>query len=397
MDHYYNLADAMRAVQSFDDVVVRVEDGRSYYIIYNSIEKLAEDIENSPTSRAYHEITRIEMNPFAPAQRLYFDIDMKVIDITPECAKNYEQKCIDEIVRTVNDWRGHPVKANIMHSSDYTTKISLHIIFPEIKFKSHYALKHLAVDLRNKLEPWLANCVDILYKRNQGLRLAFCNKVGTSRRKVQMNTENPITDSTVLRDNMIHEYGSEPTDFSDSMAPLPKVIPMSESLENVSRAISIIHNLEEAGGDENGGHREGKIEYHNGKPSMVALVRSRPSWCPLCERVHESENYYITIRQSGEYYLNCWRVGGAEKKASAKLIYVDLNMNVAYTTKKEVAAKRSKTHKIATDDGRPSRRIIEANEESIVPTVVRRRRLIIGDNYSDVNVPIFGSRSIEEA
>jgi hypothetical protein len=41
--------------------------------------------------------------------------------------------------------------------------------------------------------------------------------------------------------------------------------------------------------------------------TCVSLTRIRPSYCPLCKRVHEHENAYLVVQPNGSFTWKCWR------------------------------------------------------------------------------------------
>ena len=80
MSVFWNLASTMAAVNSHDDIIVRVEEVQKPDIGHITESfwdpgSICTHAKCEVTIASFHEITRISTDPHAPAQRLYFDID----------------------------------------------------------------------------------------------------------------------------------------------------------------------------------------------------------------------------------------------------------------------------------------------------------------------------------
>mgnify|MGYP003340983388 CR=1 FL=1 len=331
---YYKLSEVLEAVTAINQIIVRLETmteggARSKYRIYDDIQTLFNDISKSDNKTAFHEITRTDKDNFSSPQRLYFDIDLRINPNPNIDPRDLECIAISNLKDAVNEWfrekTGKETYGLVASSSDYKTKVSLHVIFPEIAFKSYLNLGRIANEIRKKLNPWLYNAIDTVYKRNQGLRILFSYKLDTTRQKLPIGDNWP---ADKLRESLIHKYGDMAT--LDEHVPLPKFNPEIEIKNHIDKILIIISELEKAGGaGEDGGHRQ-IISDKN--PNIINLVRTRPSFCPLCKRIHNSENYYVTIRNKSHYYLHCRREG---KSRDAILIYVDQERFAAQEKEKE--------------------------------------------------------------
>lgn len=310
----------MAAVNSHDDIIVRVEEvqetgHRSHYRVFSGIQALFAHMQNAGDDCTFHEITRISTDPHAPAQRLYFDIDSPRETWGDMDGRTTEDNIVKSILEAASQWR--PVtRALVATSSDYINKVSVHVIFPDFVFEEHTALKRVAMKIRSYLQPWLANCTDVLYKKNQGLRLLGSHKAGTTRVKRAMGPGWPEDPIEALALSTIHAYGSAPTECLDCHAPPPfRSAPLGSvggaeldriltALEEAEKHAAITYN----GGIPpiGGAYRERSTERHDNGRVVTALTRIAPSCCIICKRTHESENVTI-VQKNGVYRVHCFR------------------------------------------------------------------------------------------
>ena len=330
---YYRIADVLEEVLSTSDIVVRVEksNGSSHYEIFKEPEILYNRIQNTQNV-SFHEITRIAVNKFPPVQSLYFDIDAPISIWNNMSGKVIENIILVEIIKHVKEWASS-VKVSMCNeyvatSSDYLTKVSLHIVFPILQFKNHFALGQVARLIRNQMQPWISNCIDLLYKKNQGLRLMYSNKLGTDRKKQPFGINWPTNPIETLLKSTIHRYDLEAGYVLDSYAPAP-LLNTPLCISNIGLINKILHELENAektvASEEHtespplgGVYVEHNTKRYDSGRVLIELRRKFPSTCIVCRRVHMSENAYI-VSFKGVYKLRCYR----SESSKAKVFYID--------------------------------------------------------------------------
>jgi hypothetical protein len=335
------LDSSLLGIRCHSQALVRVETAGdkkvySHYEIFNGPQELYARIASAPASISFHEITRIATDPFSSPQKMYFDIDAGREKWGSLSGQEVERRAATAIIDAAQKWacevgfRG-TLRAYVAGSSDYLTKVSLHIIFPDLLFKDHGPLKRAALRVMSYLEPWLANCVDILYKKNQGLRLLWAHKVGTSRQKIPLQAYGvwPADSIAALAESTIHTYSAAPQHCIDNLAPAPMEWSYlgTESTSDLMAMLGALEEMEQAGGGDSlppgGAYREESSQFLQSGTVRISLRRTAPSHCIVCQRLHDSENPYV-VRRNGEYRLYCRRASPqANGKAQSTLFYVD--------------------------------------------------------------------------
>jgi hypothetical protein len=343
---------ALSALTSHTEVIVRVEtatdyrdpgDGngsRNHYEIFSDPGKLYARIAAAPENVSFHEITRVATDPYPSPQRMYFDIDADRDRWGALTGQEVEARAAAAICAAAEKWavemgfRGI-FRAYVAGSSDFITKVSLHVVFPDLLFADIGPLKRAAMRIVGYLEPWLANCVDVLYKKNQGLRLLWARKAGTSRQKVPLG-QGPWSSDPVraLTESTIHIYCGEPRHCIDDLAPPPKEWGYLGK-ENGSDLMAMLGALEEAeragGGDSlpaGGAYRELSTHFLESGAARTALRRVAPSYCIVCHRLHESENPYV-LQKGGIYRFYCRRSTQVNGRQQSTVFYIDESLRQA--------------------------------------------------------------------
>jgi hypothetical protein len=353
---YNTLADALNGVSGYCDMIVRIENCTnperpfSNYTIFSDPFSLLNEIEEAGKGISFHEITRIETDPFALNQRLYFDIDIPSANWGNLDGRTVEKNVIEHVALGVKTWLSeHSLPQDmaislVASSSDYITKISLHILYPKMEFKSHFALKRMAMEAKSLVPPWVSAAIDTLYKKNQGLRLLWARKAGTSRIKKPFSGPWPTSSEedyklTTLAISTIHPYGSARScEVLDEHVPVLKIgsLISAEAAPEITNALAALEELEREGALVNGAPvppiggsyiEKGSERKSNGTITIKLVRRSGvPSFCVVCKRTHEHENPYIILKPNGHYLLYCHRNDGKKPQPHVH-IYTDINMS----------------------------------------------------------------------
>lgn len=361
---YFRLAEALAAVGALGECLVRVETPeRSHYEIHADPAALAGAVLAAGGRATYHEITRVSTDPYPPLQRLYFDFDLPRERWGERGGREAEAEALRELGAAVRGWAlaaGLPPPQELAAtSSDYVTKVSLHVTYPEICFREHTAMKRLALELRGALPGWVAGALDILYKRNQGLRLTWSRKPGAppSRQKRPLAGPWPPGEGPALAAGTVHAYGGSAAAPADHLAPRPPEFAPIAAADpgNLHRLLAALEAAERAAAAETGGtppppggaYRERGTRWTE-RGSVTSLLRTAPSCCCICRRTHDSENPMI-CGTNGHYRLSCPRAAAGGGPRSAPL-YQDPHASAARAA--ELTAARALRAEIGAEERR---------------------------------------------
>lgn len=333
---YWKLADTRAALTCANQVIVRREFAqdaqvRSNYMIFSDPHTLLSAIESG--NGTYHEITRTAEQEHPLPQRLYFDIDAKSDSWGAMTGQGFEQGIVDALriaVDSVFRFNGTQKSMLVASSSNYAEKVSVHVTFPGLCFVHHESLKRAASSVAARLPEIFGRTVDMLYKRNNGLRLLFSTKLGTTRCKlpVQIGTSTPWPSDKIraLVLSTIHTYGSD-VQFCDSTQLCDSIFPVQqlnlydnvESDELIKRILKLIEKKETSASTSRGSsagippaggaYRERSCKSLGEGKFSISLDRMAPSFCIMCNRVHESDGCSIFVVNDA-IYMKCMRTLG---------------------------------------------------------------------------------------
>jgi hypothetical protein len=342
MQHHKTLNEALMDVRDYSNVIVRVEtlgvgDRKwSHYRVYSDISAVAEAIVNSNEKEAFHEVTRMPCDNFCPVQRLYFDIDLASKNWGNRSPRDLENIAIEQIKAGVKTWLDNnnmnPHSALVASSSDYETKVSLHIVFPTLCFKYNTKVKSLAMYVKDRCEPWLANAIDTLYKPHQGLRLLGSRKCGTDRFKIIHSGPWPKNEPTYA--STIHVYDASNPKVYDAFVDDPQVPTFTDVVApSIQNAMIELDRQTGASCYD----QDTRSVYERGIHIIGLRRRMGESYCIQCKRTHGSieergDNAYISIK-NGVYYFNCYRNAFTTPKKYPVYLYTDI------ACKKEIPTK----------------------------------------------------------
>jgi hypothetical protein len=357
---YWKLQDALAGLRAYSQILVRIETapaksegpaadgralvagaatlstakGRSHYEIFDSPAAIYARIVAAPREVSFHEITRTRSDPFPPPLRLYFDVDCKREAWSQGgSGRDIEWRACLAFHAAAKKWSednglGSAAAMRVASSSDYTSKVSLHIFFPGLVFSDYRALGRAAVVIASYLEPWLANTVDQVYKKNQGLRLLWAHKAGTDRTKRPYGPAItwPTDPIQALAVGLIHDYAATipyPGNLLDDLVPpVGHGFLGAENHGDLSLILEALAAAEwqaaERAGDghppEGGAYREQRSTFLDNGGTILNLLRIAPSFCIVCGRTHDSENPYIRVR-GGVYRFHCRRAEEEGRKS----------------------------------------------------------------------------------
>jgi hypothetical protein len=344
---YYKLEDALQALRSKGQLLARCEKlvagkSKTNYVIFNDPSEYVRAINQSGGTSTYHEITKTAYDPYPSYQKLYFDIDAAKNlwgDLSP---KDYELAVLEKLLAALateseivgEDFDCTPL---VMTSSDYVEKVSLHVIFPNILFSEHSALRRAAMRIISHIVPFYAKSFDLLYRKNGGLRMIYSVKLKTTRTKLPLllsgyedeqwsddRVANVIASTihTYSDDTYVDEHGNvEKLEPYDDCFPEDVTVPnscngtMSEKMKTI--ALKALYSAECIAALNNhgtsppigGAYEIRSIDEYKKDSFLISVNRKHISACIVCNRDHEHEHGYITVH-NGNYKYKCHRAHG---------------------------------------------------------------------------------------
>ncbi len=343
---YRRLEDVLLSLNSTKQLIARKETPgplRPYssYVIFNTPGDYLDAIVTGGNNVTFHEITKTATNPYPSAQKLYFDIDASSDLWGPLSSGAYEKSILRELFCAVQSEFEERVttvapldEPLVASSTDYEKKVSLHVIFPNVLFREHSALKRAALRIIMRMAPLFAKSIDILYKKNQGLRILYSTKLGTSRTKLPVSGPWSADPATNVAMSTIHTYSNEKANVLDDYFPDIASGEMfggglSDADENamVKTALAALAHKERSLAAKKGltappvegAYDCRSVERTRRGAFRLSLLRKSTSGCVVCNRDHEHENCTVYV-DNGRYTLYCFRSNG--EKNNGRVIHM---------------------------------------------------------------------------
>jgi hypothetical protein len=285
------MAHRLSDVQEGDGIIIRYETARSNKYLRLSlaaVDRLDTDIDVV----TYHEI--IEDRP----QKFYMDIDDVTIDPI---------KLISNMLDHVKCWFYNIYRVEITEDdiivteNIYDSKSSYHLIIDNYALVSTYEAKWFYGKVISLMTPELTDCIDKLYKVNQSFRIEGSSKIG---KRVYNKRSLHLAPNTYILNTKAH-YQSSLVGYVDHCTKLPKSAP----------DIPTIQTLDRVNADDSIGYLQWFFDLHEMdlnafdvkiNDDVIRLNRILPSYCSLCERVHDSDNAMFTATDDCVTY-RCFR------------------------------------------------------------------------------------------
>lgn len=185
-----------------------------------------------------------------------------------------------------------------VYSSCDSTKQSYHVLVKGIYFEDHLQCGEFA--RRVIANSSIKTFDNKVYTSKRNLRLLGSRKLRSTRIKV--------FHSTLFRsDNFKSRFEENPFIFSlvndtADCQLIQIIIPKRTfnqsanlSKEEIASAMELLENVQP------GVFKERTVE-----GSMITLTRKKPAFCPICNRIHESDNG-IVYKKAGKFYFKCFR------------------------------------------------------------------------------------------
>jgi len=299
--------------------------GRLYSFFDSYVEYVKYTALFSAEERSFFELVFGEL-----PQKPHFDVDIdvhKYMEKYGDSVDTMVPTLIDALIRScimVLGGLGITLNVNkdiLLYSSHGTDKRSVHMVINNYYHDGNddaLAFYWLVVEQISKLTDgkYVEFIDNAVYSKRQQFRILGCRKIGTERVKVYHES--------FLYDNIIYEhaYTGEITDsamkvltmtaeslvsFTAGCQILPSLyVPKSSTYiggdsgdlsdATTSRAMEMIKEVME----------EAPFKLEEVKGSLLVLKRMAPSYCPLCETVHEAQHPFMYITNS-KLYWNCRR------------------------------------------------------------------------------------------
>ena len=244
-------------------------------------------------------------------QKPHFDIDVDL-----NLYKNIDPddliKNILESILTVTkeyDIILDPIRDILIYSSNGPKKLSYHIIIDNYYHINHKEAGAFYLKVRSKVRKIYIDLIDSkVYSSLQQFRLLGSTKASTNRYKIFVQRgeyipKNELTSSlisyTVGGKELPHFLDIEDEDDDDESK-----LTLMDGDDLISEAMDM---LATTFGDSH------PFEYKENRDNFMLLKRLYPSYCDLCNRIHENENPYMFITKGGILKFNCRRAEGIYK------------------------------------------------------------------------------------
>lgn len=240
------------------------------------------------------------------SQKPYFDIDIS--DPTIEESQGLE--LIHELKESILVDTRISETDILVFSSHGPGKLSYHVIVNNWCLPDYNSNKEYCGRIISRIPDsfMMKKFMDItMYKSIQQLRIFGNTKVGKERFKILDKHSLSIKDKdyrfkfmTILLNSLITNTGS--CRILEYTALVQKVWTGSNE-ELTLEEIKIVEKLPFI--------LDGTFEILDVKGRLIPLKRKTPSFCPICKRVHENENQFLTFsNDSNRIYINCHRKSG---------------------------------------------------------------------------------------
>lgn len=222
-------------------------------------------------------------------QKLHFDIDINDTAMTLEKTK----QLIDGLKEQISMYFGFapPIAVYSSHSAE---KFSFHVIIDKFYVESANDAKLFYEEMIRRDIPFKQYIDREVYKSIQQFRLLGSTKIGKNRFKIpEPGTSDDFTVSLITyveESNPVPFKLAAPEKISETNFPERHIDDKS-----FNDAFAAIHKIYPK-----------TFKLLNMKGSMVLLKRLKPSFCKICDRIHESENAFLFFSKMG-CFLNCRR------------------------------------------------------------------------------------------
>lgn len=319
-------------IQSNNMVVCReTEYGRKYAVFPDFIDFYKFLFAQPEDERCFFEVIRNR------PQKPYFDIDLLTQDISIDKTLKYVKKAIQIFAEYLKTLSGKPFCIQLF-SSHNAQKVSFHIIIDGIYLANASQGKIFFEKCMEQLPNHISSIFDNkIYNANRLFRTLFSRKFGSDRVKIPELEfyHNHLGESSLIyqglndKQLMLFLFKSslitEVTESEFIALPEPPKVrrefsssvgeePIEVTEINVDKALELY--AEKTG--ERAYFKYSNIISDDQTSVVVSLRKTRPYHCPVCDRIHQSENPYLIFwssqlhvsfdcrRSEGErFYLGC--------------------------------------------------------------------------------------------
>lgn len=299
------------------------EYGLSYTLFQDFLEFKNFFIETKSEERTFFEVI-VGNYP----QKFYLDIDAKTDVISEEQSLAYISEVRDKVREFFCALTPFPFNI-LVFSSCGGTKISYHIVVDKVCVINHLQNKHIFQKFMETLDPEQSKFIDIsLMKSTQNFRLVGCTKYSHNRYKrltsLSINREGESytikEEGRIFLIKLLQESLISATQICVCIPPFE----IKKKREFNSNAIIVVDEgvLESI---EMLYRKEYEVSEYDDVPysildvvqeeenyALVICKRNEPSYCKLCQRIHEHQNPFFII--CGEEYNIFWNCRRTEKK-----------------------------------------------------------------------------------
>jgi hypothetical protein len=240
------------------------------------------------------------------SQKIYFDLDMPTSEICFEEATQsmlYLIECIKNECNLIVD-------TDIMiFNSHSDSKSSFHIIIDNWIVCDNKTNKMFYQKIIEKYPvKWVKFIDNCMYKNIQQFRIYESHKWKTNRVKViDINSKWVLTTYDGSDENLINLYTLGSSLVSNITG--CKILPFY--YENPEKTVYVSEFFDEDNLDEIFQICKKVIQFPYKlveiKNNLILLERFKPSYCNVCERIHENQNPYLLIYENKDIYFNCRR------------------------------------------------------------------------------------------
>lgn len=250
-----------------------------------------------------------EIIPGNKYQKIHFDIDVKKEDLTNFDETEFFDSIIEGIIKYIKIDIDLSKDIMIFTShSDY--KKSYHIVIDNYCLRNNIETKQFVRLILNdfpRLVPYVDN---VIYTLNRQFRLLGNSKIDTNRPKILLS-EWKYKDQIITYKNK----SDEESVFVNSLVSNTNNCKLIDLFEEINETKISKHEVKI---DYDILHEIKKMfiktfnceiffDIESYKDGLIVARRLKPSFCNICERVHQHENPYFVVNKNGDVLYSCRR------------------------------------------------------------------------------------------
>jgi len=301
----------------FVHLIYRILPTDFHFLLTEDMASFDDFFDQYPNFRSTHQNVHLSLNfnevitndsPF----RMFYDIDCENVNVDKDVLLSETIDAILKYLKTEEDIE-YPINRIVVINGHKNTKISYHLIFPDVVVENMETMRIIAENIKTSLGEY-GEYIDCSYMNTKNFRMIFNTKRGSKnflkfQKKWTYISQNEDEEEVIefnfmdsnkkLEFTLLFEYSR-----IQSFLGINSII-QSKTKEEKNIIIPKITNEEIE-------NTINDIEFPKGLKigknirNIVHLTNNGGFDCPICQRRHENDNAYIIIRENGVFF-KCYR------------------------------------------------------------------------------------------